>query len=65
MSESKRYCGWCDRETQHEHWKNSVMGDRANLAERVFEGLFTFGISELVNPSFRKCLRCGYTMRTG
>lgn len=63
MSEYRRYCPVCDEKTVHDHWKNTPMGDRANLAERAFMFGMTLGISELVADAYCQCLRCGTTRR--
>ena len=63
MSEKMKYCGGCDRSTPHEHWSKNVTGGRADLADRLLEGLMTMGISELVNEKYCRCLRCGRKRR--
>lgn len=63
MSEKMMHCPRCDRRTLHSCWKEEPTGGKANAAERLFLGLMTAGISELVMPSWRKCLRCGYKRR--
>lgn len=59
MSCEIRYCKSCRKETRHDIFKDGlVVGEKADRFERGFFAVATFGLSELISDTWRKCQVC-------
>lgn len=55
-----RYCRYCQKKTDHDTYKDLFgMGERSNVAERLFFGMMTLGASEAIGTTRRECQECG------
>ena len=57
---TKEYCPYCDKETKVKKYKADNQG-KMDTAERLFFGVFTLGMSEMMLETEYKCLSCGNT----
>ncbi len=53
-----RYCRTCNKQTLHDEWTNSAG------FERVFFGIFTLGMAEMMRHTWLECQHCGRTIQT-
>lgn len=60
MSEVRRECPGCDRQTLHEEYTVDLFGERVGTIERIGVAFITMGCSELATKTVRKCMRCGF-----
>ena len=57
---TREYCPYCDKETNVKKYKADNRG-KTSTSERIWFGIFTLGMSEMMIETEYKCLSCGNT----
>jgi len=55
-----RFCKTCNKSTDHQRVHVSAFGEAGEpVVSRIFAGLFTAGMSELMSDYYLECQECG------